>query len=313
MASSALAKYPCCKRISYSELSSFLPHMKDYYLKLNDKDADHNNQTSTKYTVSYKCSMCQSSLESQLKVLQHITNRAPDYAKHLGLDDPSLVSDLSDSTPTVGTVFSFNDKDWVVSQSDVCCRQTLTRRYVSNTSYFTNGDICGNLLIAKWDEIYSRKHKKATTNRDILNMNGLDYIVTRGKDYTIDKHIKQQFAKVGYTPSAKEIADVIQNNFELYKDLVRTSPKKVKFLIWKFVLYLIGSDSAYDHVTITKYTDLGSSTNLKVREIGYKSHAYVMDKLKQRSWECAPLLAKLIDLQPSIEISSRRRTLIMTM
>ena len=87
-----------------------------------------------KYTVSYKCSMCQASLESQLKILQHITDCASNYAKHLGLDDPSLVSDLSDSTPTVDTIFSFNDKNWVVSQSEVCCRQTLTRRYVSNTS-----------------------------------------------------------------------------------------------------------------------------------------------------------------------------------
>ena len=123
MASSASAKYPCCKRISFSELSSILPHVKDCSLeKFNDNDADQNNQTSQKYTVSYKCSMCQASLESQLKVLQHITDCAPDYAKHLGLDDPSLVSDLSDSTPTVDTVFSFNDdEDWVVSQSDVCC------------------------------------------------------------------------------------------------------------------------------------------------------------------------------------------------
>ena len=46
-------------------------------------------------------------------------------------------------------------------------------------------------------------------------MNSLDYIVTQGKDYTIDKHIKQQFAKVGRTPSEKEIADVIQCNFVL--------------------------------------------------------------------------------------------------
>ena len=50
---------------------------------------------------------------------------------------------------------------------------------------------------------------------------------------------------------------------------------------------------------ITKYTDLGSSTDLKVRENGYKSHAYVMDKVKQRSWECAPLLAKLIEFTTS--------------
>ena len=137
MASSVLAKCPCCKRVSFSELSSFLPHIKDCSLeKFNDKDADHNNQTSQKYTVSYKYSMCQSSLESQLKVLQHITDCAPNYAKHLGLDDLFLVSDLSDSTPTVDTVFSFNEEDWVVSHSEVCCQQILTRRYISNTSYF---------------------------------------------------------------------------------------------------------------------------------------------------------------------------------
>ena len=46
---------------------------------------------------------------------------------------------------------------------------------------------------------------------------------------------------------------------------------------------------------INKYADLGSSTNLKVWEIGYKSHTYVMDKLRQRSWEGAPLLAKLVE------------------
>ena len=123
MVSSALAKYLCCKRISFSELSSSSPHIIDCSLeKFNDKDADHINQTSQKYTVSYKYFMCQSSLESQLKVLQHITDYTPNYAKHLGLDDHSSVSDLSDSTPTVDTVFSFDDdEDWVVSQSDVCC------------------------------------------------------------------------------------------------------------------------------------------------------------------------------------------------
>ena len=71
---------------------------------------------------------------------------------------------------------------------------------------------------------------------EILNMKCLDYIVTQGKDYTIDKHTKQQFAKVGHTPSAKKIADVIQKKIVLYKDFVRTSSKKVKFLIWKFAL-----------------------------------------------------------------------------
>ena len=61
-------------------------------------------------------------------------------------------------------------------------------------------------------------------------MNGLDYIVTRGKDYTINKSIKQQFTKVDHTASAKEIADVIECNIELCKDLVRTSSKKSNFL-----------------------------------------------------------------------------------
>ena len=134
--------------------------------------------------------MCQASLESQLKVLQHITDCAPNYAKHLGLDDPSLVSDLSDSTPTVDTIFSFNDEDWVDSKSEGSRWQSLTRCYVLNTSYFGNGNIFGELLIAKWDEIYSQQHKKPTTNMDILNMNSLDCTVTGGKDYTFDKHIK---------------------------------------------------------------------------------------------------------------------------
>ena len=74
-----------------------------------------------KYTVSYECSMYKAPLSSQLKVIQHINNCAPVYVMYLGFDDPSLVSDLSYSTPTVDTVFSFNDEDWVVSQSDVCC------------------------------------------------------------------------------------------------------------------------------------------------------------------------------------------------
>ena len=44
MASLASAKCPCCKRFFFSELSSFLPHVKDCYLeKFNDNDADHNN------------------------------------------------------------------------------------------------------------------------------------------------------------------------------------------------------------------------------------------------------------------------------
>ena len=74
-----------------------------------------------KYTVPYKHSMCAMSSSSQLKVIQHINDCAPVYAKHLGLGDPSFVSDLSDSTPTIDTVFSFNDKDWVVSKSEGIC------------------------------------------------------------------------------------------------------------------------------------------------------------------------------------------------
>ena len=112
-------------------------------------------------------------------------------------------------------------------------------------------------------------------------MNGLDYIVTRGKNYTIDKHIKQQFTKVGHTASAKEIADVIECDKELYMDFVRTSSKRARFLILKFALHLIGSNPVYDNVTINMYAHLGSSTDLKVQEIGQKSHAYVLDKLRQ--------------------------------
>ena len=90
-----------------------------------------------------------------MKVLQHITDYAPNYAKHLGLDNPSLVSDLSDSTPTIDTFCSFNVKDWVVSKSKSSFRQSLTRRYVSNSSYFAKDDIYSGVLLAKWDEIYS--------------------------------------------------------------------------------------------------------------------------------------------------------------
>ena len=66
-------------------------------------------------------------------------------------------------------------------------------------------------------------------------MNGLDYIVTQGKDYTIGKHIKQQFAKVGHTPSAKEIADVIQCNFALSLNGFRAhlGPKSGVLLVFK--------------------------------------------------------------------------------
>ena len=102
---------------------------------------------------------------------------------------------------------------------------------------------------------------------EILYINGLDYTAKRGKDYTIDKHIKRQFTKVDHTASAKEIADVIECDKELYMDFVRTSSSQVRLLIWQFALHLIGSDPAYDNVTINKYAHLGSSTSLNVREI----------------------------------------------
>ena len=111
--------------------------------------------------------MYQAPLESQLKVIQHITECAPVYAKHLSLDDPSLVTNLSSTPADVDTVFYFNDKDWVVSKNEGCRQQSLTHRYISNTSYFAEDNICTDLLIAKWDEIFSRQHKKPTTNRGI--------------------------------------------------------------------------------------------------------------------------------------------------
>ena len=46
-------------------------------------------------------------------------------------------------------------------------------------------------------------------------MKGRDYTVTQGKDYTVDKHAKQQFTKVGHTTSAKKIADVIECDKEI--------------------------------------------------------------------------------------------------
>ena len=130
-------------------------------------------------------------------------------------------------------------------------------------------------------------------------MNNIDFTVTQGKDYTIDKHVRRKFSKVGYTPDAKEVAKVIRCNIELYKDLVHTSSKQVKYLIWTFAAYLIRTNPAYEHVTISKYTDLGSSTDPKGREVGEKAHAFVMDKLKLRSWERAPLLAKLVEFVTS--------------
>ena len=94
-------------------------------------------------------------------------------------------------------------------------------------------------------------------------MNCIDFTVTRGKDYTIDKHVRQKFSKVGHTPDAKEVAKVIRCDIELYNDLVNTFSKQVKYLIWTFAARLIRTDPAYEHVTISKYTDLGSSTDRK--------------------------------------------------
>ena len=131
-------------------------------------------------------------------------------------------------------------------------------------------------------------------------MNGIDFTVTRGKDYTIDKHVRRKFSKVGYTPDAKEVAKVIRCNLELHNDLVNTSSKQVKYLILLFAAHLMQTDPAYEHVTISKYSDLGSSTDPKGREVGQKSHAYVIDKLRLRSWERAPLLAKLVEFVTSI-------------
>ena len=117
MASSSLdSKCPCCKQKYFSEYKSWFQHIQDCSLeKFTDKDADH-----MKYTVSYEYSLCQSPLSSQLRVIQHTNDCAPVYAMYLGFDDPSLVSDLS-STSAVNTVFSFNDKDWVVSKNEDCC------------------------------------------------------------------------------------------------------------------------------------------------------------------------------------------------
>ena len=36
---------------------------------------------------------------------------------------------------------------------------------------------------------------KATTNTENLNMNSIDFTVTRGKDYTIDKHFRRNLVK----------------------------------------------------------------------------------------------------------------------
>ena len=162
----------------------------------------------------------------------------PIYAQHFVVDNPLVlaVSDLSDSNPLA---FSFKDKDWVVSPNEGTGRQSITRRYASNTSYFAEDKIVGGQVISEWDLIWSPHYKKATTITDIFNMNGIDFTVTRGKDYAIDKHVRRKFSKVGYTPDAKEVANVIRCDLELHNDLVNTSSKQVKYLIWTFAAHLI--------------------------------------------------------------------------
>ena len=306
MASSSLAKCPCCKKVSFSEFSCFLPHVKKCSLeKFNDKDADHNNQMSqqTKHTVSYECSMCKEPLSNSLMVLQHIAVCAPIYAGHFFVDNPSVstASDFSDDSNPL--VFSYKDEDWAVSSNEGTRRQTITRKLASNTNYFAENEIIGvigdQVIVTDWDLIWSRHFKKATTNREILDMSGIDFTVTRGKDYTIDKHVRRKFSKVGYTPDAEEVAKVIRCDLDLHNDLVNTSSKQVKSLILLFAAHLMRTDPAYEHVTISKYSDLGSSTDPKGREVGEKAHAFVMDKLRLRSWERAPLLAKLVEFVTS--------------
>ena len=187
MASSSSAKCPCCKKVSFSEFSCFLPHVKKCSLeKFNDKDADHNNQMSqqTKHTISYKCFMCKTPLSSILMVLQHTSECAPIYVQHFVVDNPSVLtaSDFSDNSNPL--VFSYKDEDWVVSPSEGTRtrRQSITRNLASNTSYSAEDKIIGGqVILSDWDLIWSRHYKKATTNTEILNMNGIDITVTRGK------------------------------------------------------------------------------------------------------------------------------------
>ena len=176
-----------------------------------------------------------------------------------------IASDLSNiSNPLV---FSYKDEDWVVSPNEGSRRQTITRELASNTSYFAEDEIIGvigeQVILTDWDLIWSRHYKKATTNTEILDMSGIDFTLTRGKDYTIDKHVRRKFSKVGYTPDAKEVAKVIRCDLDLHNDLVNTSSKQVKYLILLFAAHLMQTDPAYEHVTISKYSDLGSSTDPK--------------------------------------------------
>ena len=156
------------------------------------------------------------------------------------VDNPSVLtaSDFSDNSNSL--VFSYKDEDWVVSPNEGSRRQSITRDLASNTSYFAEDKIIGGqVILTDWDLIWSRHYKKATTNAEILNMNGIDFTVTRGKDYTIDKHVRRKFSKVGYTPDAEEVAKVIRCDLDLHNDLVNTSSKQVKYLIWTFAVYLI--------------------------------------------------------------------------
>ena len=197
--------------------------------KFNHKDADHNNQMSqqTKHTVSYKCFMCKTPLSSILMVLKHTSECAPIYAQHFFVDNPlvSTASDLSDNSNPL--VFSYKDEDWVVSPNEGSRRQSITRELASNTSYFAENEIIGvigeQVILTDWDLIWSRHYKKATTNTEILDINGIDFTVTQGKDYKIDKHVRRKFSKVGYTPDAEEVAKVIRCDLDLHNDLVNTS------------------------------------------------------------------------------------------
>ena len=132
----------------------------------------------TKHTVSYECSMCKSPLSNSLMVLEHTSECAPIYAQHFFIDNPLVLtaSDLSDNSNPL--VFSYKDEDWVVSSNEGTCRQSITHNLASNASYFAEDEIIGGqVILSDWDLIWSRHYKKATTNTEILNMNGIDFTV----------------------------------------------------------------------------------------------------------------------------------------
>ena len=63
-------------------------------------------------------------------------------------------SDLSDNSNPL--VFSYKDEDWVVSPNEGTRRQSITRRYASNTSYFAEDKIIGGqVILTDWDLIWS--------------------------------------------------------------------------------------------------------------------------------------------------------------